>query len=310
MKKTFYFAITALGVLFASCNYVSNPYPEKNANLGDTSTCPAPTFPVVTSHIKKILIEDYTADRCPNCPRAARILHVIDSTYPGKIIGLTAHVSSSLASPLPGFAGPGSFVDDYRTAVGNTYDAQFIDGNLGLPQGMINRKDYDAVNLTHRKFYLSWQSFVAGIISEPSVVDLQININYDAASRKVCCAVRDSFITAASGTYRLVALITQDSIVGWQVDIDHGNVSNYVFNEMLRDAITPGGAWGEPLTGSGTQGLKHISKFAYNIPAGYKSPASGSVAIPCDPNQCHIVAFIYNTVTNEIIQSERVKIIP
>ncbi len=312
MKKIIYLTTIFLGVLIASCDYVGNPYPTRNVNLGDTSTCPAPTFPTVTSHVKKILIEDYTADRCPNCPRAARILHVIDSTYPGKIIGLAAHVSSSLASPLPGFGGPSySFIDDYRTSVGNIYDALLINGNNGLPQGMINRKDYDAVNLTHRKFYLNWQAFVNGIIAEPSVVDLQININYDASTRKICCAVRDSFLSSVPGTFRLVGLITQDSIIGWQDDIDHGIVSNYVFNEMLRDAITPTGAWGELLvTGSASAGLKHINKFAYNVPSGYSSPAAGSTPIPCDVNKCHIVAFIYNTATYEIIQSEVVKITP
>lgn len=312
MKKLIYLTTIFLGALIASCDYVGNPYPTKNANLGDTSTCPAPTFPTVTSHVKKILIEDFTGHTCPNCPRAARLVHDIDSTYPGKIVGIAIHVGG-LAAPSAGHGGTttSNFLADYRTKAGNDYETVFTPYAIGLPQGMFNRRDFDATNLTHLKFYLNWNSYLSGIINDPSVVDLQLNINYDATNRKVCCAVRDSFLTSVTGTYKLVALITQDNIIGWQDDIDHGMVSNYVFNDVLRDAITPTGAWGEPLvTGSASAGLKHINKFAYNVPSGYSSPAAGSTPIPCDVNKCHIVAFIYNTATYEIIQSEVVKITP
>ncbi len=299
MKKIFFLAIVSLGVMVASCNYVANPYPEKNANVSsDTSTCIA-TFPAVATHLKKILIEDYTGHTCPNCPRAARAITNLDTLHPGKIIALGVHVG--------GFAVPTvAYTADYRTTVGTTYDAFFGASAFGLPEGMFNRKQYDAVNNTHLKFYINFPTYFASIENEPSVVDLQINLNYNAATREMCCAVRDSFLTAVTGTYKLVLLISQDSIIDWQEDVEQNptSVQNYVHRHMLRDAITPTGAWGEPLVGNNAAaGLTQIRHFAYTIPAAYNN-------IPCDVNHCHIVAFIYNTATYEIIQSEEAKVIP
>lgn len=305
MKKIFIALLFGGSAFISSCDYVKNPYPETNANLGDTLACPTPTFPTVSTHIKKILIEDYTGHTCPNCPRAARKLHDLDSTYPGQIIGLAIH-AGSLAAPSPGHGGTPAtaFTADFRTAVGTEYDNTFGASDFGLPQGMFNRKDYDATTQTHLKFYLNWSSYISTIIAEPSVADLQIINSYDSASAQLCCAIKSSFLTNLSGNYKLVALLVQDSIIDWQDDIDNGMIPNYVHRHMLRDAITPSGAWGESLvSGSATTGTSITKRFAYTIPAQYNS-------IPCDIHHCYVVAFIYNTATYEIIQSEVEKVIP
>jgi len=304
MKKVLYSIGLIAGFTFTACDYVNDPYPETNANVSDTTTCPAPVFPALTSHIKKILIEDFTGHTCGNCPKAAKQLHEIDSIYPGKIIGLGLHVGG-YAAPTPGYNGSvsTSYLEDYRTTVGELYDATFGASEFGLPQGMFNRKDYDAVNKTHLQFYPNWKTYVAGMIAEPSVVDLQISSDYTSATRKMCTAVRDSFLTTMSGTFNLVVLLTQDSIIDWQ-DYIGVNKSDYVHRHVLRDAITPLGALGELIgTVSIAAGATHIKRFAYTIPASYKGSA-------CDVSKCHIIAFIYNTATYEIIQSEEVKVIP
>jgi hypothetical protein len=313
MKKFFYLVSIALGILVASCDYVENPRPAVNINLGDTSSCPAATFPTVTAHVKKILIEDYTGHICGNCPRAAKELHKLDSIYLGRIIGLGLHVGVGFANPSSGFNSSPSYAynADFRTDVGTQYDAVFGASAFGLPQGMFNRKDFDATNQTHLKFYLNWESYITSIINEPAVADLQIINNYNASNRKVCCSVRSSFLTTLTGTYKLVLLLVQDSIksnalepnVGWQYNITV-NDSLYTHRHVLRDAITPSGAWGEPIgTGSITAGTINNQRFAYTMPANYKG-------VVCDPKHCSVVAFIYNTVTYEIMQSEEVKVIP
>lgn len=301
MKKIFLFSFF-ISIIFTSCDFVGNPYPEVNANLGDTATCPSLSFPTVTTHIKKILIEDYTGHTCGNCPRAADTLASIDALYPGQIVGLAVHVGS-FATPSPGYAGSPAtaFLADYRTSVGDQYDATFGASAFGLPAGMFNRKDFAISD--HIKFYTGWKAYAASIASEPSVVDLQIAVDFDLATRKICCAVKDSFLTTISDTLKMVVLLTQDSIIDWQDNV--GVItSTYVHRHMLRDAITPGGAWGESLiSGSIPVGTTHIKKFAYTIPADYKG-------IPCDVEQCHIIAFIYRTSNYEIIQVEEVELIP
>ena len=304
MKKALFLSIVILVIFFTSCDYIQNPHPATNANIADTTTCPMPTFTTITSHVKKILIEDYTGHTCGNCPKAAKESHDIDSIYPGKIIGLGLHVGG-FAAPVPGYNGSPStaFTADYRTSVGDIYDAKFGASAFGLPEGMFNRKDYDAVNETQLKFYPNWKTYITGIIAEPAVLDLQVISNYTSSARKMCIAVRDSFLTTMSGTYNLVVLLTQDSIIDWQ-DYIGVNMSNYVHRHVLRDAITPTGAWGEQIaTGTINAGTKTIKRFAYIIPQNYKG-------VVCDVNKCHLLAFVYNTVTYEIIQSEEVKVVP
>ncbi len=311
MKKYLYITFILLEFLFASCDYVNNPHPAVNANIADTSSCPSTVFPAITTHIKKILIEDFTGHICGNCPRAAKELHDLDSIYPGRIIGLGLHVGVGFANPSPSFNGSPSYAynSDFRTNAGTEYDDIFGASAFGLPQGMFNRKDFDATNQTHLKFYLNWKSYITSIINEPALADLQIINNYNASDRKVCCSVRSSFLTTLTGTYKLVVLLAQDSIrsnslepnVGWQYNITV-NDSLYTHRHVLRDAITPSGAWGE-LIGTGTinAGTINNQRFAYKIPANYKG-------VICDPHHCSIIAFIYNTATYEIIQSEEVKV--
>lgn len=304
MKKLFYSTVIVISVFLTSCDYVQNPYPDVNANVSDTLTCPSPVFSVITNHVKKILIEDFTGHTCGNCPKAAKELYDIDSIYPGKIIGLGLHVGG-YAAPTPGYNGSAStaYTADYRTTAGDLYDATFGASDFGLPQGMFNRKDFDAINKTQLKFYPSWKSYAAGIIAEASVIDLQVSSDYNTSTRKICAAVRDSFLTTMSGTYNLVVLLTQDSIIDWQ-DYIGVNKSDYIHRHVLRDAITPSGAWGELLeSGTIAAGAIKIKRYAYTIPSNYKG-------VPCDANKCHLVAFVYNTSTYEIIQSEEVKVIP
>lgn len=309
-------------LILASCDYVSNPYPEVNINLGDTGTCPVPTFPTVTAHVKKILIEDYTGHTCGNCPGAANKLHELDTTYPGRVVGLAVHVGSTFASPAPGYSGTPSyaFTADFRTHVGEAYESVFGADAFGLPEGMFNRKDFNATTQSHLKQVPNWSSYMASIIGEPSVADLQIITNYDAGTRKVCAAVKTQFLTALSGTYKLVVLLTQDSVksttadpnIGWQ-DVFGVKDSAYIHRHMLRDVMSWSGAWGDTIaSGSITAGASNTIRFAYNIPDFYvgTGPLSPATQVHCHPEHCHIVAFIYNTATYEVIQVEEAKVIP
>jgi hypothetical protein len=308
--KFFYSILVICGCfLITSCDYVVIPRATVNANLGDTASCPTPTFPILTTHVKKILMEDFTGHTCGNCPLAAISIHQVDSIYPGRIIALANH-SGDLSAPEPGLGGfPGAYASDFRTTVGYTYSTFFAP--YLWPLGMINRRDYNAGTLTHLKFY-PYLSYVDTIIGHPSTMDLQIINNYNSSTRKLCTSIRTTFLTPAIGTYKLVALITQDSIIDWQYN---GTVHDptYRFDNMLRDAITPSGAWGETLvSGTITAGTINTQKFAYTIPSmySYKNPTTGTISpgIPCNVNECYIVAFVYNTTTYEVIQSERVKV--
>ena len=70
---------------------------------------------------KKVLIEDFTGHKCPNCPDAARELEAIHAIYGDQIIGMAIHVSS-FARPYHISQAP-QYQYDFRTKWGDDWDA-------------------------------------------------------------------------------------------------------------------------------------------------------------------------------------------
>lgn len=308
MKKIFFLSLT-LAFILNACDYVQNPYPAANQNAGDATTCDTPTFPVIATHIRKILVEDYTGHTCGNCPKAADELKYCDSVYAGQIIPLAVHVGY-FAEPCPPHALPpgaptGSYAADYRTPVGDQYDNVFKAAISGLPLGMINRRDFDATNLTHLKLYQShgWANYINTFASTPPAAELQIINNFNSTTRKLCTAIKSEFLSNSNGQYKLVVLLTQDSIIDWQVDYRFSPdiIPNYKHMHALRDAINS--TWGDEIAnGAVTTGQTLISRYAYNIPADFNN-------IPTDVNHMHVVAFIYDVATYEVLQAAEAKVI-
>ena len=61
-------------------------------------------------------------------------------SYTKQVIGIALHVGNTFARPLP----PNSsnkYLTDFRTKWGEEIDSYFEVSSVGLPKGMINRKD-------------------------------------------------------------------------------------------------------------------------------------------------------------------------
>lgn len=301
MKKIFLSAAT-IAIIFTSCDYISQPIPPVNAQADDTSTCTTPTFPTISSHVKKILLEDYTGHTCTNCPNAARKLEMIDTAHEGQIIPLALHVSNYALPGPAGTGGPaGSYQNDYRTSIGDAYDVFFKISNGGLPKGMVGRTPYNGSTYTHRKNWWEWDAAVTAQLAQAPKLELQIINNYDAGTTKLCSHVRAQFLTADTGTFKLVMLLVQDSIIDWQFD-GGTNDSDYVHRHVLRDAINS--TWGSVIaTGNITSNHTITTKFAYKIPADFKS-------IPTVIDHMHVVGFVYDAANYEVLQAEEAKVVP
>lgn len=308
MKKIFFIAVI-ITLFYSACDVVENPYPKKNQNICDSSYCDTAIFPPVTTHIRRVLIEDYTGHTCGNCPKAAAELKYCDSVYSGQIIPLAIHVGY-FAEPCPPHALPagapaGSFSNDYTCLTGNEYDNVFMSSAAGLPQGIINRKNFNITTGSHLVNYAShgWTNFVGTFISTPPVADLQIVTDFNFSSNAVCTSVKSTFLSNLTGNYNLVVLLTQDSIISWQVDYRYvpNVIPAYTHKHMLRDAINS--TWGDTIVhGSAVNGQNIIKKYCYKIPAKFKD-------IETDPHHMHIVAFIYDADTYEVIQAAEAKVI-
>lgn len=295
-----YLPVIIIAFIFQSCDYVANPYESNSAgSIIDTSGLDSNLV-----HIRKVLVEDYTGHKCPNCPAAATAAEQLSATYGDSVVVIGIHAGFFSTPTTPSGAPAGSYLTDFRTPEGNAFDSPTYFGvsAMGNPNGMINRRYYTPTTTNHIIYHTSWAAEVANLLAMPPVADLRIVKTYNASTRIIEMNVISQFLsdTLVSGNYNLVVLLTQDSIVDWQQN-GSTHVPDYVHRHVLRTAISP--TWGDVLT-SGTitpHGLLG-KNYSYTLPTAF-------LGKPCDPGNCHVVAFIYNTANYEIIQADEVKVV-
>ena len=280
MKKFFYIIIL-ISIIGFSCDKVDSPYIEEvqNNNNGNDSTI---TF------AQNVLIEDFTAHTCVNCPRAARALEDIHHTYGKQIIPLALHVSS-LAQP---YNNP--FQLDLRTTEGTELDNEFGLSASGLPKGMISRTEYNSdIKVPDGE----WLSAVSQIVNKEPLYGIKINAQIDTTENKISVTTDVYVLRDTTQNLMLCVYLTEDSLIGGQLDNEVAGdhiVNDYVFMHVFRKSLN--GTWGEELSTSST----NLSKDDV-ITKKYENMAYDPTWVSKNLN---IVAFIYDNNTKEVFQAE------
>lgn len=288
--KFAFILLTAFVFSFCSCDYIEAPYTE--INDVDTVLCPPQDFESVTNHTRKILVEDYTGHTCGNCPRAAETAASLINTYGEQVVVMSVHVGF--------FAQPknnpdSSYAADYRTEFGNELNTFFGNDAAGLPNGMVNRKPMGGSSPILS--YNSWTSAANAEVALAPVADIYIKPQYNQAENTACADVKVEFLSALSGEYKLSVFLTEDSVINWQKDYaaSPSDIQNYVHRHMLRTSFN--GTWGEIIgTAPVTSGTSDIKRYSIALNSAWNS------------EHLHIVAFVYNTATYEVIQAEEISL--
>jgi len=269
-------ALLALSALIVtSCDIIEEPYLVPAGSNG-----PGPA-----ENIRKVLLEDFTGQKCPNCPEAAEIAHTLKTTYGEQLVLLTIH-AGYYATP------DGDFTADFRTVEGTELNTFFeIYAN---PLGMVNRVKYGG----NRVLQIGdWEAAVGIQTEMEALAAITITNSFSAGTRQLDCTFETEFLDTREGTYNICAFITESGIISPQQteqDID----TNYVHNHVLRGSMN--GTWGDVAgeDGQAVAGTKLTNSYSYTLPEGWNA------------DQCTVVAFVYNTETNEVVQAEEKEIIP
>jgi len=279
MKKILFqiVALLILIVVIISCDKIQKvKAPNAGAILGN----------------RKVFVEDYTGHKCGNCPAAADTLNYLTKKYPGQIVALAIH-AGFFATTNP------SYPTDFRNAVGNAYDTQFGISNAGNPNGLINRAGFGSGSFI--KAYTTWEGEVAQMLSRPAKFEIKIKNNFITSSNNLNTNITVRSLSNNSGMYKLVVLLSEDSIIAEQLDyrLPSGSqlISNYEFKHVLRDAINS--TWGDAVFSSGAVANDSIVKTYtnYNLNSNYKA------------EKCHVIAYVYDADPNsptyyEVLQVE------
>ena len=300
MKKNYLHILLVFCALTGiySCDYISNPVePIKVIDGGDCISTPFPT----TKPFRKVLVEEYTGHKCPNCPQGAISASKLEETFHDSVIVISVHVDA--------FAKPASpdFPEDFRTEAGDAFKVKF--SFSGYPSGLVNRKDYPATPI---KAHTSWASEVNTILRTPIEADIKMMSVYNSTDSTVCVGIQTTFLTnpPVTNKYNLCLMLVQDSIIAPQLD-GSTTVADYVHRHAMRDNIN--GIWGEEISaGSAVANDPIVKKYQFKLKKEYGYTGKVSTKgkpIACDRKKCYLVAYVYDVATYRILQAEEIKII-
>lgn len=260
--------LSAIVFLMIACDKVEEPFTEQVVKP-DTN--------------KKVLLEEFTGQRCVNCPAAHEIAHNLQEAYGEEnLIVISIHAGF--------FATPANepFDHDYRTDAGNTYESYFQVQTY--PSGMVDRVSTEENYLIDKD---GWATQVAAQFEETPIVniDIQPEVNGNTLSGKIDLF----FLGDLSSQANIQICITEDSIVSPQV-IPGGEDDEYVHMHVLRGAVN--GDWGTALPAAT---YAEDDEISIDIP---------NYTLGDDWNQQHlaVIAYIYDDASKKVIQVDKKKL--
>lgn len=215
---------------------------------------------------RAVLIEDFTGQRCINCPDGTNIINGIIQTYgEDNVIAVGIH-----SGPL-GFKGNAKRVG-LMTDTGDEYYKYWANGtNLGQPSAVFNRKKGPSDNFNN------WAAEVGLIISEKANLSIDIANAYDAKKRELTTKV-GAFGVNGTVSGKLQVWIVEDGVKAMQMMPDGSANQDYVHNHVFRAAVN--GTWGEEVTVK--EGETTSKDYSYVLPETWNA------------EKISVVAFVYN----------------
>ncbi len=210
-------AILLLPSIFAACDHIADD--EQLIEVRQPDIKP-------TSTARNILIEDFTGQKCVNCPDGTKIIESLQNVYPDRIIAVGIYSGPFGKTPTGGLL-------PLSTKMGcDYYDYWKIPSQ---PYGMVNRGG----PISHTK----WMNAVnteLGYLSEIKM-DLEATLQESIIS----ITVKETSLGGAFNGNLQVWLL-EDSIVGTQYMPDGSINKAYIHNHVFRTAVN--GMWGDKFT--------------------------------------------------------------
>ena len=231
---------------------------------------------------RNVLIEDFTGQRCVNCPVATQLIEQLQEEYGDAVIPVGIH-----SGPL-GFAGNATTVG-LSTAIGDEYYSYF---NIAYqPQGMIDRSGGPLA-------YTDWQAAVYRELQKTAPLAITITTDYDASSRQLTIDI-ETMGTDGETAGKLQVWLTEDDVQALQLrfndisDPSSGQITDreYRHNHVFRDVVN--GTWGDEVTIREGETTHHT--FTYQLNDQWQA------------EKMAVVAFVYNA--QGVQQVERAKVL-
>lgn len=212
---------------------------------------------------RSVLIEDFTGQRCVNCPNAADEIHSLQQEYgEDMIIAVGIHGGSMAVWPNPerGIVG-------LATETGDDYNTYWKVEQW--PMGMVNRSGVTP--------YTNWKGLVREELQKTAPVALVADF-YQMAGAKSGKIQLSLEGTHGNTTAKLQLWVVEDDIKAIQLMPDGKANADYIHQHVFRAAVN--GEWGEDFS------IKEgeVKEYDYSL----------TFAADWVPEHLSIVAFAYN----------------
>jgi len=222
------FGLAVIGaLLLGRCDVLDDPVIPLTINYrGDAAP---PSFDAMSTGPQHVLLEDFTAHQCGNCPPAGALAEQIAEDNDGLVHLLAIHAGSLAAvSSAP-------FDTDWTNAEANAYWDQLA--AQVNPIGRINRRGGPEEIASPN----NWPALVEAELALTPDAHLQGAVIPDpTGSGDVHLHTHITFTNAVPGDVRLALLINENSLIAAQLDYqsDPQVIEDFEHNHLLRGSLS------------------------------------------------------------------------
>lgn len=231
MMRTFYISF-AIIALFVGCSHIN-----EDERLIEVEMPVMPANDDTTKVFRNILIEDFTGQRCVNCPKGAQVIEQLQESEYGNCIIAVGIYSGPFGKNVSGNLLP------LTTQTGcDYYDYWKVESQ---PGAIINRSSsiYYSVN--------EWTAEVMKVLGSQSTIKMELEAQLNG--NDIDITISEEGIDSYNG--KLQVWVVEDSIVAVQTipnapdenpEWVGGNKRDYVHNHVFRTNVN--NVWGDDLT--------------------------------------------------------------
>jgi thiol-disulfide isomerase/thioredoxin len=237
----------------------------------------------VPERVKRVLLEDFTGQKCVNCPTAHEIAETLHGLYGDDLVTVAVHAGF--------FATPASapYTYDFRTTAGNEYETFF--SVQTYPTGMVNRVNTGGNYLIDKD---GWGT--AAALEFEKETALEVTIKPSSSANSISGEIELYFFEDFNTQAKIQIYVIEDNIVKPQVTPE-GDDLEYNHMHVLRGAIN--GSWGEVLTSNSFAAEERTSITFSNYPIGDD----------WNTDELYLVAYVYDATTLEVLQVNKKKLV-
>lgn len=221
-----------------------------------------------------VLLEDFTGQRCVNCPDATNEINKLQEQYgEDNVIAVAIH---------GGYFG--IYTSTPTATALSTEEAREYYSKWNIeaqPAGIVNR----CGGVSN---YTAWATSIYNELQKSSPVSISLTTSFDAASRSL--QVITGILSSEKLSGKLQLWLTEDNITALQLMPDGSPNTEYLHNHVFRKSVN--GTWGTDITLGESQ---VETTFTATIDNGWQ------------PDNMHVIAFVYNQ--EGVLQATKKKII-